>query len=84
MAAATITSKGQVTIPREVRAKFGLHAGDRIDFRIEADGTLRVVPETVRADDVFGLLAERGRKGKVTVEAMDRQLRAAFRKKDKA
>ena len=37
-----ITSKGQVTIPAHLRAKYGLHAGDEVEV-IEVGGTLQVV-----------------------------------------
>jgi AbrB family looped-hinge helix DNA binding protein len=36
--ASTITSKGQVTIPVEVRRHLGLHQGDRISFVIDDEG----------------------------------------------
>jgi AbrB family looped-hinge helix DNA binding protein len=44
MATATITSKGQVTLPREVRAGLGVTAGDRIDFVRLDDGNYAIVP----------------------------------------
>lgn len=37
-----LNSKGQVTIPAHLRAKFGLHPGDEIEV-VEADGVLQVV-----------------------------------------
>jgi AbrB family looped-hinge helix DNA binding protein len=43
MATARITSKGQVTIPKEVRERLGVEPGDGLDFRFE-DGRLEVVP----------------------------------------
>ena len=42
---ATITSKGQVTIPKRIRDEFGLTAGTEIEFIIEEDGTIRVQPK---------------------------------------
>ena len=39
----TITSKGQVTVPADIREKLNLQAGDRLDFEIE-NGAIRVVP----------------------------------------
>lgn len=39
-----ITGKGQVTMPKQVRDKLNLHAGDRLDFITEPDGTIRLVP----------------------------------------
>jgi AbrB family looped-hinge helix DNA binding protein len=40
MPSATLTSKGQVTIPAEVRNKLSLNTGDRIDF-VQMEGTNR-------------------------------------------
>ena len=48
MAIATLTSKGQVTIPQRVRAQLGLEAGDKIDFVADPLGGYRVV--AVRKD----------------------------------
>jgi antitoxin PrlF len=47
MTTATITSKGQVTIPVDVRNQLGLEAGDRIEFSFnEATGRYEVYPAT--------------------------------------
>jgi antitoxin PrlF len=40
----TVTSKGQATIPLEVRQHLGLEPGDKVDFVIEDDGAVRVRP----------------------------------------
>jgi AbrB family looped-hinge helix DNA binding protein len=42
MAHSTVTSKGQTTIPREVRQAVGLTAGDRIHYTVLEDGTIIV------------------------------------------
>jgi antitoxin PrlF len=36
----TISSKGQITVPREVRNRLGLSAGDRVEFVVEGDRTI--------------------------------------------
>src|SRR5205809_6134241 len=36
----TISSKGQVTVPQEIRKRIGLSAGDRVEFVIENGQTL--------------------------------------------
>ncbi|HTW30044.1 MAG TPA: AbrB/MazE/SpoVT family DNA-binding domain-containing protein [Candidatus Sulfotelmatobacter sp.] len=36
----SISSKGQVTVPQEIRNRLGLVAGDRVDFVIEGDRTV--------------------------------------------
>ena len=50
MAFATVTSKGQTTIPKDVRATANLKAGDRIHFTVLEDGTIivRVKNRSVR------------------------------------
>jgi AbrB family looped-hinge helix DNA binding protein len=37
-----LNSKGQVTIPAHLRAKYGLHAGDEVEV-VETGGTLQIV-----------------------------------------
>uniref|UniRef100_A0A7V4XV35 AbrB/MazE/SpoVT family DNA-binding domain-containing protein n=1 Tax=Acidobacterium capsulatum TaxID=33075 RepID=A0A7V4XV35_9BACT len=36
----TVSSKGQVTIPREIRTRLGLKEGDRVEFVVEDDKTV--------------------------------------------
>ena len=56
MASATITSKGQVTIPKDVRERLGLRQGDRIEFVQEDDGSFRIRPLKVDVRDLFGMI----------------------------
>ena len=51
MTAATLTSKGQITIPVAVREKLGLGTGDRVEFVELAPGefALKAATEDVRA-----------------------------------
>jgi AbrB family looped-hinge helix DNA binding protein len=46
MAAATLTSKGQLTVPKAVRDALGVGPGDRVDFVQMADGNFAVMPAT--------------------------------------
>lgn len=43
MSTATLTSKGQITMPQAVRQSLGLQAGDRVDFVADEAGGFRVV-----------------------------------------
>lgn len=54
---ARITSKGQTTIPAEVREKLGLQTGDRIAF-IEMEQGFLIIPRNRPVDVLFGALAE--------------------------
>lgn len=47
MATATITSKGQTTIPKRVREGLHLKPGDRVEFIVRDDGTALMVPATM-------------------------------------
>ncbi len=44
MSTATLTSKGQITLPQAVRQALGVEAGDKLDFVADAEGGFRVVP----------------------------------------
>jgi AbrB family looped-hinge helix DNA binding protein len=78
MTLATITSKGQITIPKEVRDGLRLHTGDKVDFRLEEDGTARMVPKSLRPSEVSGLLASKIR-AKKRLEEIDAAVAKAFR-----
>jgi len=49
----TITQRGQVTIPAEVRRLLGASPRDKIAFRVEGD-TVRLVPVELTLEQVFG------------------------------
>ena len=40
----TVTSKGQVTIPKHLRDHLGLSTGDQVDFVFADDGSVRLLP----------------------------------------
>ena len=42
MAAATLTAKGQIVIPAEIRARHGLTPGTQVEF-VDEDGTIRLI-----------------------------------------
>lgn len=53
----TITSKGQTTIPAEVRERLGLNTGDRIAF-IRCEHGYLIIPRNRPASALFGALAD--------------------------
>lgn len=46
---ATLTSKGQVTIPASIRERLGVKAGDTLRFRLSDTGELTVIPRRKRS-----------------------------------
>jgi AbrB family looped-hinge helix DNA binding protein len=76
---ATLTSKGQVTIPKPVRDALKLRTGDRVDFVMGDDGIVRLVPVTRSVKDLKGMLPKPRRP--VTLDEMDAAIaRGAARK----
>jgi antitoxin PrlF len=73
MPTSTVTSKGQTTIPKEIRARLHLQPGDRLEFVVEDDGRVMVLPATVDATELRGILKPPARP--VTVEAMKQAIR---------
>lgn len=53
---ATLTSKGQLTLPKTVRTQLDLHPGDKLDFVIRENGTVEVVPLKQPATKLRGIL----------------------------
>jgi antitoxin PrlF len=55
MASATVTSKGQVTLPKSVRDRLGVEAGDRLEF-IESEQGFLVVAATRDIRSLKGII----------------------------
>ena len=70
---ATVTSKGQITLPKSLRDRMGLKRGSRIRFRVDADGGLRGDPVLHDLEDLWAL-ADQWRRPKraMTAVEMDR------------
>lgn len=69
MPTATVTSKGQVTIPIEVREKLGIHPGTRVQFLPRADGSFEFLAISGSISALSGIIAWIG--PPVTIEQMN-------------
>lgn len=78
MPEATLTTKGQVTIPKAVRDHLRLETGARVEFVIEDDGTVVMKPVTRHVRELAGLLYRAGRRP-VSVAQMDEAIAARLR-----
>ncbi len=56
MPSSTVSSKGQVTIPKEVREALQVEGGDRVLFIVRENGVVELRPETVDLLDLVGIL----------------------------
>lgn len=70
MAVATVTSKGQITIPAQVREALHLEAGDRVEFIDQGKGQFAIVAATRSVQELKGRF--RGKRSKpVSIEEMN-------------
>jgi len=68
-----VSSKGQVTIPNEIRRHLKLKRGDRLEFFIERDGTVYLAALNVDIATLEGMLGPPPRRA--SLEDMDRAIR---------
>ena len=69
MPSATLTSKGQITIPIEVRSALGVSFGDRLDFIEIEKGRFLIIPATCSVQELKGLIPKPKRP--VSIEEMN-------------
>ena len=73
---ATVTDKGQVTVPKNIRDQLRIETGSKLDFEVESDGSLRVRVLVRGSDNLFGLVHRPGVKA-LSIQAMDEGIVAA-------
>jgi AbrB family looped-hinge helix DNA binding protein len=74
MSAATITSKGQITIPRDIRALLKLQSGDKVSFVVNDQGMVNFIPVTKSVTRLKGIVSKPAKP--VSIEAMNATIRA--------
>ncbi|NQU38991.1 MAG: AbrB/MazE/SpoVT family DNA-binding domain-containing protein [Lentisphaerae bacterium] len=66
---ASITSKGQVTVPVEARRRLGLHPGSRVDFVVNDQEHLEMIPIADSVQQLKGMVPKPAKT--LSLEAMD-------------
>lgn len=56
MVEATMTTKGQITVPKAIRDRLRLEPGDKVFFDVRDDGSVRVVARNQPMERLFGML----------------------------
>ena len=75
---ATVSDKGQVTLPKKLRDQMGIQPGARLDLLLGPDGILQVWVQARGAGSLFGLLAQPGEPAR-TLADMDGAVTGAVR-----
>lgn len=82
MALATLTTKGQVTIPKIIRDALKLNTGDKIEIIVTEKREAIIRPVSKKVDELFCKLHKPGRKA-VSFKAMDEAIKNRMRDKFK-
>jgi len=80
MTSVTLSSKGQLTIPRQLRESLGLTPGTRLMVSVDPKGRLILVPSLYEPEDLFRDRPAVQRS--MTLEDMDRAIAAAAGRAD--
>jgi antitoxin PrlF len=70
-AESTLTSKGQTTIPKEIRESLRMKVGDRMSFTLMPDGMVLMRVKNKPLSELAGLLHKKGRKA-VPIDLLSR------------
>lgn len=71
----TITSKGQVTIPKNVRDTLHLISGDKVEFILNENNEIIIKPVTRKVAEVAGVLSRYKKEKPVSVEEMNQGIK---------
>jgi antitoxin PrlF len=76
MGKSTLTSKGQTTIPKDIREHLGISVGDEIDFIIQDDGQVVVKPHTLDFRSLRGKIKS---KKKLSIQDINKVISERFK-----
>ena len=73
MSTATVTSKGQITIPKSIRERLNIQAGDRVNFFVDNDDIVTFLPAKTDIRELKGIIPKP--RIPVTIEDMSRAIK---------
>lgn len=73
----TLTSKGQITIPKQIRERLHLRKGHRVEFLVERGGRVVLVPRTRDVRSLKGIVRSPNKRP-VSVEEMNEAIAEGF------
>ncbi len=83
MSLSTLTSQGQITIPKDVRDALQRHTGDKVEFVENDRHEIVLKPITKRAADVSGLLSRYKKQDPVSIDKMNRAIADQVREENR-
>ena len=69
----TLSSKGQVVIPREMRDSVNLHEGERMLIRVREDNVIELIPLKRNVEELFSIFGENFEKNRIEDDELIRQ-----------
>lgn len=78
---AIVSSKGQVVIPKMLRKKLGIHAGNELLFKARADGIIEIKPVKRTIKMFFGR-CKKNNEAAMSIEEMDEAISQAVSESD--
>ncbi len=83
MRQAKLTSKGQVTIPKQIRDYLKLHTGDQLQFIIDRTGRVVLTAQCIDIKEIFGMFNYKATRKKTRIKDMDAAIAKRMRRKFK-
>lgn len=81
MALSTLTSKGQVTIPKNIREVLQLLSGDKVEFILNEKSEVVLKPVTKRTSEVFGSLSRYKKSAAISLDDMNETVKQHIKQK---
>lgn len=75
----TITSKGQITLPKAIRDRLNLKAGDKLEFILDDNGDLHILPITASITKLKGMVPKPTRR--ISLGEMDNATKSGATKR---
>jgi AbrB family looped-hinge helix DNA binding protein len=81
MPTGTLTSKGQITIPKQIRDRLSLEAGQRVEFNVDPKGNVILTPRNKDLRSLKGIIRSRKGTRSVSVKQMNEAIAEGFSKR---
>jgi antitoxin PrlF len=77
----TLTSKGQITIPKQIRERLRLETGRRVEFNVDSKGNVILTPHSKDIRALKGIVRSRPKGRAVSVKEMNDAVADGFSKR---